>query len=248
MTTRAGTWLFDLGNTRLKFAGIGADGAPGPVRSIAHAGRDDFAQALEATLPQGARAVVASVAAPALRESLLLALAARFGHIELASTQAQLDGLRIAYADPRRLGVDRWLALLAVRAQGHAPALLVGVGTAITIDLLDGEGRHHGGLIAPAPRLMREALHARAAQLPPDGGNVLDFATDTTDALASGCHAAAAGLVERSMAAAEARIGRAPALLLHGGGAAQLLPAWPRARLHEHLVLQGLARWAALGA
>ena len=69
------------------------------------------------------------------------------------------------------------------------------MGTALTIDLLGADGRHHGGRIAPSPRLMREALHARAVQLPPEGGRYAEFADDTDHALASGCAGAALALL-----------------------------------------------------
>ena len=79
-----------------------------------------------------------------------------------------------------------------------APALVVAVGTALTIDLLDADGRHRGGRIAPSPALMREALHARATHLPVGGGTYAEFADDTEAALASGCEGAALALIERS--------------------------------------------------
>ena len=78
-------------------------------------------------------------------------------------------------------------------------ALVCGVGTALTIDLIDADGRHLGGRIAPSPTLMREVLHARAPQLPETGGDYVDFAADTEDALASGCEGAALALIERSL-------------------------------------------------
>lgn len=236
------TWLFDLGNTRLKFAPLGAGGDIGPVRGAAHAdgGLDpDWLDALPARIDL---AVVASVAAPALRMIMLDALAARGARVQLAQTLPALDGLRIAYADPARLGVDRFLALLAVQADG-VPTLVVGVGTALTVDLIDGAGRHLGGRIAPSPTLMREALHRRVAQLAPTGGAYVEFAADTDDALVSGCEGAALGLIERSRADALARLGAAPRLLLHGGGAEALRARLPGAQLRADLVLHGLARW-----
>lgn len=242
------TWLFDLGNTRLKFAALGADGHIGPVGGAAHAdgGLDpDWIDALPARIDL---AVVASVAAPALRMILLDALAARGARVQLAQTLPALDGLRIAYADPARLGVDRFLALLAVQADG-VPTLVVGVGTALTVDLIDGGGRHLGGRIAPSPTLMREALHRRVAQLAPTGGAYVEFAADTEDALVSGCEGAALGLIERSRADALVRLGAAPRLLLHGGGAEALRARLPGVQLRGDLVLHGLARWhRAVGA
>jgi type III pantothenate kinase len=234
------TWLFDLGNTRLKCAPLRHDGSIGEVRAIAH---DDAGVWLQA-LPAGDVACIASVAAEARRVALLDALCARFSRLHLARTEAALGPLRIAYAEPAHLGVDRFLAMLGLCGSG--PALVVGVGTALTIDLLDGAGRHRGGRIAPSPQLMREALHVRAAQLPASGGDYAEFADDTGHALASGCDGAALALVERSLDAARALLGATPALHLHGGGAQALRPRLPTHCWTPEAVLQGLARWHAL--
>ena len=239
-------WLFDLGNSRLKCAPLGADGRPGEVRAHAHEGGRLAGDWLERLPARIEAAYVASVAAPALRVALLEALATRAARISLAASGRGWQGLRIAYPEPSRLGVDRFLALLAAHARGGG-WLVVGVGTALTVDLLDAAGRHHGGRIAPSPTLMREALHQRAAQLPASGGAYAAFATDTADALASGCLGAALGLVEQSLRAARAACGEVP-LLLHGGGAEALRAHLPGAELAPSLVLEGLARWARPGA
>lgn len=239
------TWLFDLGNSRLKFAPLLGDGRVGTIAAITHGGRC-FAAGWEAELPADCtRACVASVGPDSLFERLHAALSAAGARVERVRTQAECDGVRIAYADPARLGVDRFLALLGAHAGGNGAALVVGVGTALTIDLLAADGRHLGGRIAPSPMLMREALHARATQLPVSGGDYVAFAGDTADALASGCEGAALALVERSLAEAGERVGAAASLLLHGGGAPALLPRLPSARHAPALVFDGLARWAA---
>jgi type III pantothenate kinase len=235
-------WLFDLGNSRLKLAPL-RDGKVGEAIAIAHDG-DAFEPGWRQRLPTGFDvAGVATVAPPALAVQLLDALPSRCHRISIARTQAAMAGVRIAYAQPQRLGVDRFLALLAARARFAQPALVVGVGTAMTLDLLDASGRHVGGRIAPSPALMRAALHARAAVLPADGGRYGEFATDTDDALASGCEGAALGLVARSMEAATALLGSAPVLLLHGGGAPALLPRLGPSVHAPALVLEGLAHW-----
>ncbi|NLW96764.1 type III pantothenate kinase [Luteimonas wenzhouensis] len=236
-------WLFDLGNSRLKFAPLDDAGRIGRVQAVAHDARA-FAPGWDDALPARiGEAHVASVAAPELRVALLDGLARRCGRIELAATQARWAGLRIAYTEPARLGVDRFLALLAAHARG-GPWLVVGVGTALTVDLVDGDGRHHGGRIAPSPALMRQALHARAAQLPAAGGRYREFAAGTDDALESGCTGAALGLLARSQAGAQEACGAAVPLLLHGGGAGALLAHLPQAVHAPALVLEGLARWA----
>ncbi|RDZ27202.1 type III pantothenate kinase [Lysobacter silvisoli] len=239
-------WLFDLGNTRLKCAPLGADGRIGEVLALPHR-EDDVAAALAQALPARIDvAYLASVASPSLRAAVIEALAARCARISVARTQARLGAVRIAYAQPYKLGVDRFLGLLGAHARGAGATLVCGVGTALTVDLIDGDGLHRGGRIAPSPTLMREALHARAAQLPESGGDYAEFAADTEDALASGCDGAALALIERSLAQAQALLGARPALLLHGGGAQELPPQLPEAQPAPSLVLEGLAIWAGV--
>lgn len=240
-------WLFDLGNSRLKFAPLGGDGRVGAMQALSHDGAA-FEAGWEARLPARVDAAwMANVATSSLRDALLDALAARSAQVHLARTLPAFAGVRIAYAEPSRLGVDRFLALLGAHARGAPSSLVVGVGTALTIDLLD-RGRHLGGRIAPSPALMREALNARAPVLPATGGAYAEFADDTAGALASGCEGAALALVVQSMDAAAARIGQPPSLLLHGGGAAALLPHLPDAVHAPALVLEGLAQSARADA
>lgn len=241
-------WLFDLGNTRLKCAPVAADGRVGASIALPHR-QEDVASAMAQHLPSRIDvAYVASVARPELRIAVLDALAARCGRIAIARTQPRFGDVRIAYADPRKLGVDRFLAIVAAHARAQAPALVCGVGTALTVDLVDRDGRHLGGRIAPSPTLMREVLHARAPQLPEHGGAYVDFASDTEDALASGCDGAGIALIAHSLDVAQRQLGERPRLFLHGGGSEALAPHLPNATEVATLVLEGLAQWARIEA
>ncbi len=246
-------WLFDLGNSRLKYAPWRA-GTPGPTMLgttmfVDHDG-NALASGWEQALPDRIDAAcIASVAPPVLTSALVEVLSRRCDRVDIARTLPSCAGVRIAYAHPERLGVDRFLALLGAHARcaGHAcvqPALVVGVGTALTVDLLDADGLHRGGRIAPSPTFMREMLQTRAPHLPATGGDYTEFASDTIDALASGCDGAALGLIQRSSDAATVLLGAPPSLLLHGGGAAALQPWLPGADTMPALVLEGLAQWA----
>jgi len=237
-------WLFDLGNSRLKFAPL-VGGRAGPMVALAHDGHR-FADDWESALPTGCtRACIASVAPAPLLERLRSRLLDCGAEIDRVRTQASCDGVRIAYEDPASLGVDRFLGMLAAHALFDRDVLVVGVGTALTIDLLARDGLHRGGRIAPSPATMREALHARARHLPATGGDFATFADNTASALASGCDGAAVALVGQSLAAAATLLGASPELVLHGGGAPFLLSRLPQARHVPKLVLDGLARWAA---
>jgi len=239
------TWLFDLGNTGLKFA-CWRNGQLEDLHRVDHDGAC-FAADWAAQLPSHFdSAWIASVGPTALTVELIDALTTRGRRISVARTQLGFAGVRIAYANPASLGVDRFLALLGARTRGAEPWLVVGVGTALTIDLLGADGVHRGGRIAPSPTLMRESLHARAPQLPRAGGRNVMFAADTVSALASGCEGAALALIQQSQQAALALLGSRPRLLLHGGGAIALAPALPDAIIAPSLVLEGLAEWSSV--
>lgn len=252
MNDRSASWLFDLGNTRLKWSCLDGD-ALGEVHALPHAESERSDERLDrafAEIEAGATAWLASVASDARAADVTGALERCGARVCRVHTQSGFAGVQIAYAEPARLGVDRFLALIAAHARAQRPWLIVSVGTALTLDLLAADGTHHGGLIAPSPALMRESLAQRAPQLPVHGGAVVDFATDTPDALASGCTLMVRALIERSLHTAARRIGAMPALLLSGGGTAALGDAarnndWPTPVEREpHLVLHGLRLWA----
>ena len=234
-------WLFDLGNSRFKFAPL-VHGSLGQVNACAYP-ETQMIQAMEETLPSGDEVYVASVAPPEITQTFIRILKNRFAKLQRVSSVSRYGSIQVAYAEPQRLGVDRFLAMLAgYDAQQHV--LIVGVGTALTIDLLTAEGNHLGGIISASPALMRTALHQRAVQLPVEGGNRVLFATNTEDALASGCEGSSLAMIKESVKNAQQRLQAPIRLLLHGGGGFALVSALSKAEYRPSLVLDGLAIWA----
>jgi type III pantothenate kinase len=144
-------------------------------------------------------------------------------------SSAQAAGVTNGYDHPNRLGADRWVALVGARERVRAsgvprPALVVMVGTAVTVDALDASGRFLGGLILPGFGLMLRALEMGTAGLKAPTGEVRDFPTNTSDALMSGGAHAIAGAIERMHQRLQARTGQMPVLLMSGGAAVKLAP------------------------
>lgn len=138
-------------------------------------------------------------------------------------------GVVNGYDHPHRLGADRWAALVGARQRALAggsarPALVVMVGTAVTVDALDTAGRFLGGLILPGFGLMLKALEMGTAGLRVPTGEVVDFPTNTSDALMSGGANAIAGAIERQHRKLAAHAGAEPLLLMAGGAAPKLAP------------------------
>ena len=77
---------------------------------------------------------------------------------KIVSTKKML-GVTNGYQKPEQLGVDRWLvAVEAFQRSGSDGCAVFDLGTAITLDIVDGGGKHEGGFIVPGLSLMRLAL------------------------------------------------------------------------------------------
>lgn len=240
--------LLDLGNTRLKWA-LQVQ----PLGWLARGAVDwqqDMLTALESAwigLPSPSTVMAASVVDTA-REAQVATVTERLfacapGWLR---TPASACGVRNAYAEPQRLGVDRFLAMVAAYADGHAPCVLASAGTALTLDALAVGGRHLGGLIAPGPQLMQQSLLDATARVRPERpGEIQELADNTADAVASGCWQAAAALIERFATRLTPRLGNSPTLILGGGDATRLAPLLSLpVQLSRDSVLRGLAVWA----
>jgi type III pantothenate kinase len=240
--------LVDIGNSRVKWARL-ADGTLGVQRAAEHAGwlPADWRAAL---LAEGGvrRVVVASVAGGASLEALDAAVREATGRgIERIITQRSAAGVVNGYADPSLLGVDRWLAAIGAYRRVRGPCVVADIGTAATIDVVDGEGRHRGGFIVPGPRLMVASLLRNTSDLAsfratsPPGGSAA-FADNTRDAIERGCRVALAAWVERCLGDATRLVGATPRLLVTGGACAEVLPSLGVASEQvPDLVLRGLA-------
>jgi type III pantothenate kinase len=238
--------LIDIGNSRLKWATV-VSGAIAARGAVAHANTliGDALAHEWAALPPVRQIFVASVAPLAFDTEIEIAARSRFGiDAEFVRSPGQALGIRSAYAEPQRLGIDRFLGLAAIHATAPRAQVLVGVGTAMTLDAIDADGTHLGGWILPAPALMREAVLARTARVGVSDGKLVEFADNTADALHSGTLHAARGAVERFVANTARELGTWPAVVLTGGGAGEMAPLLPGAEQRADLVIEGLALWA----
>lgn len=244
------TLLLDLGNSRLK-AGLALP--DGSVRVLGEAAHREagMAAALAAALgggrPPAGSAWCANVAGREAGVALAAALGALGGGpLEFLRARAEAGGVRCAYAEPARLGADRWAALLGARGLAQTDCLVVDAGSALTIDALRADGRHLGGWILPGLGMMVGALEARTGDLAvlrrasgPDGPGA--FPADTGPAMTGGALLAAAGAVLRARDRLAGHAGGPVRLLLTGGDAPVLAAELGQGELAPDLVLRGLA-------
>jgi type III pantothenate kinase len=148
------------------------------------------------------------------------------------ASPASGGGVVNGYEHPGRLGSDRWMALVGARQrvlrQGEPrAAVVVMVGTAVTVDALDARGNFLGGFILPGFGLMLKALEMGTAGLKVPTGEVREFPANTSDALMSGGTFAIVGAIERMTRHLTARSGQPPLLFMTGGAAVKLAPITP---------------------
>ncbi|MDX1516872.1 MAG: type III pantothenate kinase [Woeseiaceae bacterium] len=241
--------LLDVGNTRLKW-GIATDGDIARTGNIAQLNiREKGLAVLTKRLPSNVDAVMASNVAGATFATRLAGVVHAHCNrdIRFAKVSREACGVTNSYAQPRRMGVDRWVAMIGARAEFRAACVIVDAGTAVTIDAIDRDGQHLGGQILPGVTLMTAALHANTSDLPqvaplnksPHSG-VAMFAGNTRHAILSGAVNAVVGAIDRAVKTLRSA-GFRPKLVLTGGDAARMLDAVDGAPVHRpHLVLQGL--------
>ena len=104
-------------------------------------------------------------------------------------SQKHAYGIQLSYADVSTYGSDRYAALVAAHKQVAGHKIVIDCGTATTIDALDAEGRHLGGLIMPGANLMLETLAAKTSGIPSiHSQHPVNLLCDNTrDAVFSGC-------------------------------------------------------------
>lgn len=242
--------LLDVGNSALKWARAEGDG-------LADRGRlpldqEDLDGALEqavakswpdASEPQ--RILIASVAAEEMSQRIAQWCTRQWGvEPETVRASARAAGVTNAYREPGLLGVDRWLTLLAARARSPAPACVVDCGTAVTVDVMDAQGTHLGGLIVPGLAMMSRSL-ASCAQVrldaEPDSEAPL-LARDTVNAVRGGTLYAAVAFIDRVLADVETELEQPVQRMLTGGDARTILPLLRHPFEYvPDLVLEGLS-------
>ena len=242
--------LLDIGNTRLKWGVLHGT----ELRRTGNITHDKIREAgiasLTTRLPRKVDQIYACNVAGnsiATRMSGVLGIHCN-SDIHFVHAQRSGFGLTNCYPQPRRLGDDRWVAMIGAYAELKAALCVVDAGTAVTIDAVDRSGKHLGGQIIPGLSLMGNALAAETREIGTSrqskggaGTGMALFGNNTDAAIRNGAISAVCGAIEaatRRMRAA----GYRPKIVLTGGDASRILKQADVKFLHRpNLVLLGLA-------
>ena len=240
----------DVGNTRLKWALYDAP-KPG-ARLRAHGAEfleniDKLADRAWSALEPPQRMLGCAVAADAVKrrvEEQMEELWDVTAHWVVPN--AAEAGLVNGYDHPTRLGADRWVAMIGawhrMLARGAPrPILVVMIGTAVTVEAVDAQGKFLGGFILPGHGIMLRSLESGTAGLHVPTGDVREFPTNTSDALTSGGTFAISGAIERMVQHVREHCGAEPACYMTGGAGWKMVPHMLlQFELVESLIFDGL--------
>lgn len=244
----------DVGNTRLKWALYEGWGRGAVL--LAHGAEflenvDKLADETWADLPAPDRMLGCIVAGEAVRRRVEEQMEIWDVVPRWVVSTASEAGLQNGYDFPTRLGSDRWVAMIGARHRmlqrgDRAPLVVVMVGTAVTVEAIDAEGRFLGGLILPGHGIMLRALESGTAGLHVPTGEVRLFPTNTSDALTSGGTYAIAGAVARMVDHLRSHCGQEPQCVMTGGAGWKMAPSMALPfELVDNLIFDGLLEIAA---
>jgi type III pantothenate kinase len=151
--------------------------------------------------------------------------------------------------EPARVGIDRLLAAFAanrLRAPRKA-AIVIDLGTAITVDLIEVDGAFAGGAILPGIGTAGSALADQTdalphIQLPHSSAAPAALGKSTAAAIEAGLYWGAVGAIERLVAELSLAMSTAPDLFITGGAASAVRKSMSKEIQYiPHLVLAGIA-------
>ena len=153
-------------------------------------------------------------------------------------------GLNIQMENPGQMGADLVVADVAALREYQPPLIVIDMGTATTMSVLDKTGAHIGGCIIPGVRIALDALTQRTALLP---GLQLDqpkrtIARNTVDAMRSGIMTGTACMLDGMIARMERELGCKTTVIATGGIAKFIIPLCETPMIYDKdLITKGLA-------
>ncbi|WP_049630934.1 type III pantothenate kinase [Cellvibrio sp. pealriver] len=162
---------------------------------------------------------------------------------QFAQSCEQVGVVKNGYEVPAGLGVDRWLGLLAGYHLVGGACVIVSCGTAMTVDLLSGDGSHQGGYIAPGLASIFGSINSslRLIQIDKERFSMgLLPGKGTDSAVFAGVSSMVTGVVENGIRQLSGLGENNIQLVLTGGDADSLALFYPQALLIPDLILDGL--------
>lgn len=187
--------------------------------------------------------IIASVV-PQVLNSLQTAIKKLTGKSALVVGPGLKTGLNIQIENPAQTGADLVVGAVAALREHKAPLIVVDMGTATTMMVLDQNGAFIGGCISPGVKISMDALTDRTALLP---GLQLDqpkkaIGRNTIDCMRSGIMLGAACMIDGMIERMEEELGCETTVIATGGIARFVVPMCRKPIVYDKdLIVKGLA-------
>ena len=188
-------------------------------------------------------AIIASVV-PQVLNTFQVAILKLTGKKALVVGPGLKTGLNIAIDNPSQTGADLVVGCVAALREHQPPMIIIDMGTATTMAVLDKNGSFIGGSISPGVKISMDALTGGTALLP---GLQLDqpkkaIGRNTTDCMRSGIMMGAACMLDGMIDRMEEELGYQTKVIVTGGIARFVIPMCRKAMTYDrNLLLKGLA-------
>lgn len=241
----------DVGNTNIVFGGI-SDGKTAFISRIGtdkNKTADEYAVQIKIlielnhlSLNDFEGGIISSVV-PQLNDILKLAVKKVISHTPLIVGPGIKTGLNIKIDNPAQLGSDLVVGAVAAIALYPKPLMVIDMGTATTICVVDKDSCYRGGVIIPGVKVSMESLTKNAAQLqgiglePPKKA----IGTNTIDCMRSGIVLGNAAMIDGLLDRMALEIDGTPTIIATGGISPVIIPLCKHnIILNDELLLYGL--------
>ncbi len=241
----------DIGNSNIVLGGVAGDEIvfEARLRTEATKTSDQYCVDLKILLdvygvrPEDIEGSIISSVVPQVLNSFQTAVKKLTGKTSLVVGPGIKTGLDIRLENPGQTGADLVVADVAALREHKPPLIVIDMGTATTISVLDQSGAHIGGCIIPGVRISMDALTDKTALLP---GLQLDqpkraIGRNTIDAMRSGIMMGTACMLDGMVERMEQELGYKTTVIATGGIAKFIVPLCKTPMIYDkNLLIKGL--------
>lgn len=240
--------LIDLGNTRIKWAELSQGQILfGGAKAHKKQNLSELMPEMWSHLSKPESIWVANVAGDSFSSEMQQWFEKNWNmQAHFVNSSSHYADVKNTYQHAEKLGVDRWLNLIAAREQIKEPVCIVDCGSFLTIDIMDETGQHQGGYITSGLDMMYAALsyysQGRLTVTIEQHENLAGLGTSTRECIVKGCCQMLVAFINRVTAQTAEKFGDKTQFIITGGDTALLMPFLTQA-YHQRpaLVFEGLA-------
>ena len=242
----------DIGNSNIVIGGVEGEQIlfESRIRTDATKTSDEYCMDLKILLdvqkvdPAAVEGSIIASVVPQVLNSFQTAIMKLTGKVSLVVGPGLKTGLNIKIENPAQTGADLVVGCVAALREHKPPMIVVDMGTATTVVVLDETGALIGGSISPGVKISMDALTERTALLP---GLQLDqpkraIGRNTIDCMRSGIMLGTACMLDGLIERMEEELGAKTTVIVTGGIARFVIPMCKTPMVYDKdLIIKGLA-------